>query len=167
MRRLLLPFVAGVLAASCSPQDEPLSPAFAGLWFPAHAGPCMANQGLSLNRGKITGPLGVTLFTVRKATVNGATAHLLLQPKGILDTIARFSEPLTKSVDLAELDISVTLHASTTQVSPSGVVMKHRQTGNFAGDSNTQRRIAEVLKLKRCTPSKGPAPPVEARLRRG
>lgn len=169
MRRILLVFVAGVITVSCSPQNEPLSPLFEGSWVVDRSGPCTAGQGISLGRARITGPLGVTLFTIKKATINGPTAHLILNAEGFLDTLAQWAEPgmaMLSRTKLADLDISITLNASATQISPSGVVLRHRATGNFAGDDYTRRRVTDALRLKRCTPSNGPAESVKPTLRR-
>jgi hypothetical protein len=137
-----------VALAGCNNQ-EPLAPAFAGEWASRTRG-CSGAPRITINKSGISAPsMPVDGLTFSKATVSGATAHVVMELSAGVRLVA--GSPDSKKTrdrdDPREMEILATLIASGRQVNATNVTFRDKQTRQLrAADPN----VLAIMSLTRC-----------------
>ncbi len=152
MRHLIL--LGSILALTGCIDQQPLAPAFAGMWVPPRNGDCAKGFAISLSRSWIgvhfEKPRGMTvpMLSIEEADVKGDTAHLRLRADEVSQKTGLAG--LAELGELADHDVLLTLTVSRDRLMPSNIRLRNQKTGQFLPRSRKAGFIDEVLTLKRC-----------------
>lgn len=155
MRRLVL--IGSVFALSGCIPDDPLSPEYAGTWVSAREKNCAEGAKIELSTRRITVgggelPLAVALFSIQKAEVSGATAHLTMQLEPALDGPHAFVRARSgQSAPRPESEIRVTLNVRYNRIAPSNIQLRDLRTGRIRTTGEEAEIVQAFLTLRRCT----------------
>jgi hypothetical protein len=143
----LLPLVL----AGCT-DSEPLAPAFAGEWASraSRARGCGSAARITINKTGISAPgMPVDGLTFTKATVSGATAHVVMELSAGVRLVAGAPDPKKPRDrdDPRDMEILATLIASGRLVNATNVMFRDKQTRQLrAADPD----VLAVMSLTRC-----------------
>lgn len=136
--------------AGCN-EREPLAPAFAGEWASRTLG-CGGGPQITINKSGISAPgMPVDGLTFTKATVSGATAHVVMELSAGARLVA--GPPDRKKArdrdDPRDMEILATLIASGRLVNATNVMFRDKQTRQLRA---ADRDVLAIMSLTRCDP---------------
>jgi len=146
----LLPFAL----AGCN-DSEPLGPAFTGEWASRTRG-CSGGPRITINKSGISAPgMPVDGLSFTKATVSGATAHVVMELSAGVRLMAGSSDPKKPRDrdDPRDMEILATLIASGRLVNATNVMFRDKQTRQFRA---ADRDVLAIMSLTRCDPGEKP-----------
>jgi hypothetical protein len=136
--------------AGCN-DTEPLAPAFAGEWASRVRG-CGGGARITINKSGISAPgMPVDGLTFTKATVSGATAHVVMELSAGARLVAGSPDPKKprRGDDPREMEILATLIASDRLVNATNVMFRDKQTRQLRA---ADRDALAIMSLTRCDP---------------
>lgn len=134
--------------AGCN-DSEPLAPAFAGEWASRVRG-CGGGARITINKSGISAPgMPVDGLSFTKATVSGATAHVVMELSAGVRLVAGSPDPKKPRDrdDPRDMEILATLIASGRLVNATNVMFRDKQTRQLRA---ADRDVLAIMSLTRC-----------------
>lgn len=134
--------------AGCN-DSEPLAPAFTGEWASRTVG-CSGAPRVTINKSGISAPgMPVDGLTFTKATVSGATAHVVMELSAGVRLMAGSPDPkkVRDRDDPREMEILATLIASGRLVNATNVMFRDKQTRQLRA---AHPGVLAIMSLTRC-----------------